>query len=198
MAKNVAKAIIGEDEFRGELRPSSRCLLRLFSGFGYAGACGLERGRRSCGFRIRDRSGGGGGGGGRAVTRPVAWAPALVASCWCCRCILHFFSFSLTSMFFYDFFFFFLGRGFLSICIYFFFPWRENEEGNMLGRILLSLRWAGPKLGSESYPSQPITNEAGFLERTGWVWASSSYLNLSIRFFIIIYLFNFIIIMRMK
>ena len=68
----------------------------------------------------------------------------------------------------------------------------------MLGRILLSLRWAGPKLGSESYPSQPITNEAGFLERTGWVWASSSYLNLSIRFFIIIYLFNFIVIMRMK
>ena len=101
VAKNVAKAIIGEDEFRGELRPSSRCLLRLFSGFCYAGACGIERGRRSCGFRIRDRSGGGGGGGGGggAVTRPVAWAPALVASCWCCRCILHFFSFSLTSMF---------------------------------------------------------------------------------------------------
>ena len=53
----------------------------------------------------------------------------------------------------------------------------------MLGRMLLSLRWAGPKLGSESYPPQPITNEAGFLERTGWVWASSSYLNLSILFY---------------
>ena len=68
----------------------------------------------------------------------------------------------------------------------------------MLGRILLSLRWAGPKLGSESCPSQPITNEAGFLEQTGWVWASSSYLNLSILFIIIIYLFSFIVIMRMK
>ena len=146
VAKNVAKAIIGEDEFRGELRPSSRCLLRLFSGFGYAGACRLERGRRSCGFRIRDRSGGGGGGG--AVTRPVAWAPALVASCWCCRCILHFFSFSLTSMFFYDFFFFFFGRGFLSICIYIFFS--------------LAGKWGGKYVGSDTLESQMGWGETGF------------------------------------
>ena len=59
----------------------------------------------------------------------------------------------------------------------------------MLGRMLLSLRWAGPKLGSESYPSQPITNEAGFLEQTGWVWASSSYLNLSILFFLLLFIY---------
>ena len=147
VAKNVAKAIIGEDEFRGELRPSSRCLLRLFSGFGYAGACGLERGRRSCGFRIRDRSGGGGGSGGGAVTRPVAWAPALVASCWCCRCILHFFSFSLTSMFFYDFFFFFRPRVFKHLHIFFF---------------SLAGKWGGKYVGSDTLESQMGWAETGF------------------------------------
>ena len=136
--------------------------------FSYAGACGLERGKRFCGFRIRDWSGGGGQGG--VVTQLVAWVAALIAYCWCCLCILHFFSFSLTPFqcssqqqqqqlkithmyfpFFFFFFFFWL-RVFnhLLFFFFFFFPWRENEEWNMLDWILLSLKWASAEAGVQN------------------------------------------------
>ena len=129
--------------------------------FIYAGACGLERGRRFCGFRIRDWSGGGGEEG--AVTQLVAWVATLVAYYWCCRCILHFFSFSVTPFqcssqqqlkithmyfpFFFFFFFFWLSV-FKHLLLFFFFLFSLAEMRSEICWIEYS--WVsngrGPKL----------------------------------------------------
>ena len=135
--------------------------------FSYAGACGLERGRRFCGFRIRDWSGGGGEEG--AVTQLVAWVATLVAYYWCCRCILHFFSFSLTPFqcssqqqlkithmyfpFFFFFFFFWLSVfKHLLLFFFFFFPWRKWGVKYVGSKTLKSQMGVGRSWSSEFYP----------------------------------------------